>query len=343
MARSSSSKKRISLALQGGGSHGAFTWGVLDRLAEEDKLEISAISATSAGAMNAVAYLSGLRNNGRKGARVALENFWSDISKKGALYRSAPSNPMAQELIGSPFGFWTTNVAKVMTTFFSPYDLNPANINPLRDILKTIDFDAVRSSGVDLHVAATNVQTGRLKDFTGTELTCDAVLASACLPQVFQAVEIDGVPYWDGGYVGNPNLKPLLDRKDTRDILLVTLNPIKRTTTPRSAAEIQDRLNEIIFNTSLLNQLRKDNVQEAKPPRRWPFGRGRSDGPLMHAIQGDDVLSFLSLDTKFDTSWQFLTGLRDRGRKAAADWLKKCGEKVGNASTVDIEDAFFKS
>ncbi len=151
------------------------------------------------------------------------------------------------------------------------------------------------------------------------------------------------MPYWDGGYVGNPNLEPLLKRKDTRDILLVTLNPIKRTTTPRSAAEIQDRLNEIIFNTSLLNQLRKDNVQEAKPPRRWPFGRTKSDGPLMHAIQGDDVLSFLSLDTKFDTSWQFLTGLRDKGRKAAADWLKKCEDKVGYSSTVDIEEVFFKT
>ena len=342
MARASG-KKRISLALQGGGSHGAFTWGVLDRLAEEDKLEISAISATSAGAMNAVAYLSGLRNNGRKGARVALENFWSDISNKGALFRAAPSNPMAQELIGSPFGFWSTNVAKVMTTFFSPYDLNPANINPLRDILKTIDFDAVRSSGVDLHVAATNVQTGQLKDFSGLELTCDAVLASACLPQVFQAVEIDGVPYWDGGYVGNPNLQPLLERKDTRDILLVTLNPIKRTTTPRSAAEIQDRLNEIIFNTSLLNQLRKGDAQDAKPTRRRLFGRPKPSGPLMDAIQGDDVLSFLSLDTKFDTSWQFLTGLRDKGRKAAADWLKKCEDKVGYSSTVDIEEVFFKT
>jgi NTE family protein len=248
-----SNDRKISLALQGGGAHGAFTWGVLDRLVDEPGLTIKAITATSAGATNAVAFAAGLAQGGADGARQSLERYWRTVSQKGTPFSafSWPSLPFN----ALPFGPF--QAAMAFTSIASPYEFNPFDINPLRDALdETIDFDAVQAAPVDLFLSATNVETGRVKVFQEHEITRDAVLASACLPQTFRAVEIDGQAYWDGGYMGNPSLFPLIYAKAPRDVLLVLLNPISRQGVPRRVPQIMDRLNEISFNASLIGELR---------------------------------------------------------------------------------------
>jgi NTE family protein len=348
MARTSKKPKPISLALQGGGSHGAFTWGVLDRLCECETLEIKAITATSAGAMNAVAFLSGLHQGGAEGARQSLETFWRAVSRKGAVFEAIPSNPLGGDFgAANPFAAWTPySFASALSAFLSPYDLNPFDLNPLKDaVASTIDFDAVRQSGIALFIAATNVETGRVRVFSGEEVTLDAVLASACLPQTFKAVEIDETPYWDGGFLGNPSLFPLFYSEAPKDIVLVTLNPIKRPGTPRTAGEIQDRLNEITFNASLMSELRSIAFVQ----------KLLNDGLLnkavqsqyrnlnIHAIKGGAVLRDLGLESKYDTSWRFLTELRDKGREHASEWLDSCEDEIGKRSSVDIHETFLES
>ena len=348
MARSSPKTKPISLALQGGGAHGAFTWGVLERLSECETLDIQAITATSAGAMNAAAYLSGLKKGGKEGARAALEEFWKTMSSKGAVFNALPSSSLGSEMMAAnPFTAWTPHsFAAAMTAFLSPYDLNVFDFNPLKDaVARTIDFEAVRTSGVQLFIAATNVETGRVRVFQDEEITIDAVLASACLPQTFKAVEIGGTPYWDGGYLGNPSLFPLFYTNAPKDIVLVTLNPIKREGTPRTAGEIQDRLNEITFNASLMGELRSIAFVQKLLNESLLNKTVRSQyrNLNIHAIRGGEVLCDLRLETKYDTSWRFLNELREKGRDHAASWLDECHDSIGKTSSIDIHETFLKS
>ena len=334
------SQKKVSLARQGGGAHGAFTWGVLDRLLDEPSLEIAAISATSAGAMNAAAFAAGLAKGGRQGAKEGLAEFWRAVSRSGAPYAGLTMSEAAfQHFPFSPF-----QAAMAMTALASPYEFNPFDVNPLRDLLEeTIDFDALHESPVDLFVSATNVETGRVKVFQDGELSREAVLASACLPQTFRAVEIDGAAYWDGGYMGNPSLFPLIYSGSPVDVLMVLLNPISRLGVPKKVAEINDRINEISFNASLIGELRAIAFVQRL------LDDGMLKEPLMkkyrrlniHAIRGGQKLLDLSLHTKYVTSWPFLSELRKKGFETADDWLHTCSHYIGTGeSSLDLKAEF---
>jgi NTE family protein len=332
MAKANGKRRPISLALQGGGAHGAYTWGVLDRLSEDETLDITAISATSAGAMNAVAYAAGLSKGGPEGARRELESLWRRISEASAALGAF-----------GPTGF---AFATALQSIASPYDLNPFNYNPLRRLVEDeVDFAAVHASGLKLFLCATNVETGRARVFSRDEINADAVLASACLPQSFQAVEIEGTPYWDGGYMGNPSLFPLIYSGAPRDVLLVILNPLTRPGTPKRAAEIQERLNEISFNASLIGELRAIAFVQRliddgmlKEPMIKKYRRLN-----IHAIRGGQDLLGYGLSSKYDTRWRLLTELRDLGRAEADRWLRECAEHVGtNTSSFDIRKEFLE-
>src|ERR1700720_641110 len=255
--RSDRTSVLVDLALQGGGSHGAFTWGVLDRLLEESWLRIDGISGTSAGAMNAVVLVDGYEKDGSRGARAALENFWRRVSHSA---RFSPSRRGPMDVL---LGRWTLDSSPFFVAFdlaarlFSPYDLNPRGANPLRDILaECVDFGRVAKSSIRLFVTATNVRTGRGRVFRNAELSPDALLASACLPTLFQAIEINGEAYWDGGYSGNPTITPLVRECKSHDTLLVAVNPVERPGTPKTARDILNRINEVSFNSVLLKELR---------------------------------------------------------------------------------------
>lgn len=331
--------KPISLALQGGGAHGALSWGVLDRLAASNKVEVKAITATSAGAMNAVAFAAGMAKGGPKGAQAGLEAFWTEVSKRSAPYSKLKTPDALRPLMPwSPF-----NLLSAMTAIASPYDLNPFDLNPLRDAVEaSIDFDAVRESDITLHLAATNVESGRARVFTGDEISVDTVLASACLPQTFKAVEIDGAPYWDGGYMGNPSLFPLIYSDAPKDILLVMLNPLSRAGVPKTASAIQERLNEINFNSSLLGELRAIGfVQKLLDENMLSDGaQGNYRRLFLHIIRGGAAMCDLELETKYDTDLKFLHDLRDRGAGLAESWLDECVKHVGNVSSVNIRTEF---
>lgn len=337
-----SSAKPVSLALQGGGAHGAFQWGVLDRLIEYGGLDIQSITAASAGAMNAVALVAGLVEGGPDGARAKLESFWRAVSQGGA------RGVFGENLVANLAADWFTNnpayrymEALTSQVSVSPYDFNPLNLNPLRDILRDlIDFKAIREqSRIDLIIAATAVRTNEAKLFKGPELTAEHVMASACLPDVFQAVEIDGAPYWDGGYLANPPIWPLVECR-ARDVLLCLLNPLETRKTPRTTSEIMDRLNEITFNASVAAELRAVAVvQDLIKRGRLKAGAGYMD-LRFHMISADGRLSDLKLPSKFNTDWSFLQELKKRGRAAADEWLKAHLSLVGEASSVDLSEAF---
>lgn len=341
-ATRTTSAKPISLALQGGGAHGAFQWGALDRLLEYGVLEIQSITAASAGAMNAVALVSGMLEGGPDGARARLESFWRAVSQGGA------RGVFGDNLVTNIATDWFTNnpaykYMEALTTqvTVSPYDFNPLNINPLRDILRDqIDFKAIREqSTIDLFIAATAVRTNEAKLFKAPELTAEHVMASACLPDVFQAVEIDGVPYWDGGYLANPPIWPLVECR-ARDVLLCLLNPLEVKKTPKTTAEIMDRLNEISFNASVAAELRAVAVAQDLIKRgHLKAGPGYMD-LRFHMISADGRLSDLKLPSKFNTDWTFLQDLKKRGRAAGEEWLKDHLEQVGRESTVDLGKAF---
>jgi NTE family protein len=337
----STSPKPISLALQGGGAHGALSWGVLETLARSKKIDVKAITATSAGAMNAVAFAAGMAKGGPEGAVEGLETFWSEVSKRSAPYSKLRTPPAIKALLPrSPF-----NLMSVMTALASPYDLNPFDLNPLRDAVEaSIDFDAARNSGIALHLAATNVETGRARVFTGDEINTDAVLASACLPQTFKAVEIDGAPYWDGGYMGNPSLFPLIYSDAPKDILLVMLNPLSRAGVPKTASAIQDRLNEINFNSSLIGELRAISfVQKLLDDDLLANdAQGNYRRLFLHIIRGGAAMCDLALETKYDTDIRFLTELRSRGVSLAEDWLADCVKHVGKQSGFNVRSEFLE-
>lgn len=326
-------QRRINLALQGGGAHGAFTWGVLDRLLQEPWIAIEGVSGTSAGAANAVVLADGLLRDGAAGARMALESFWRAVSRAGRLspYRSGWWNPF-----GAGFSPLVT-AAEWFGTHLSPYQFNPRNLNVLMRLLdRQVDFARLRASpALKLFISATNVRTNRLHIFTNHRLSARVVGASACLPQLFQAVEIDGDPYWDGGFMGNPVLEPLVERCESRDILIVQINPRCRERLPRTANAIADRVNEITFNATLMREIRaiarlSDLLDELGAEghdyeRAW-----------LHLIDGEEVLARLDLRSKYDTSWRFLTMLRERGRERADQWLSANAGRLGTGSTLDL-------
>lgn len=334
-------EKQINLALQGGGAHGAFTWGVLDTILEDGRLDVEGITGTSAGAMNAVVFAQGYLDNGRKGARQALEAFWSKVSGAGTVNGSQKS--LADALF-QPLGFDSSPAywwLDLVTHYASPYEFNPLDINPLRDILETaIDFGKVRACEyIKLFIAATNVHTGKIAIFRREELSADHVLASSCLPFMFQAVEINGVPYWDGGYAGNPPLFPLFYETESPDVLIVQINPIERIETPRTARDIQNRLNEITFNGTLLHELRAvEFVQRLVDEGK--LDRQKYKRPFIHRIDGQDALKQFSAASKMDASWAALTSLRDIGRAAAKAWIASSYEAVGKGDTLDLRAAF---
>lgn len=339
--KTSGRAKRINLALQGGGSHGAFTWGVLDRLLEESNLEIDSISGTSAGAMNAVVMADGFTRGGVEMAREKLEYFWRAVSKagRGGLIQRTPINRFFGKW--SLADSWGYHFSNSLTRLFSPYQLNPLNINPLRQLLDScIDFDSVnRCKKIKLFISATNVETGRVKVFEGKNLTVDMVLASACLPQIFQAVEIEGVPYWDGGFMGNPSLFPFRDHSDTADIVVVQINPIERKGAPQTPHEIQNRLNEINFNASLLKEFRAIEFvsrlidQGSIDERNYRKER-------IHLIQNQEALLPLGASSKMNVEWEFLIHLRDIGRQTAESWLSSEYDHIGVRSSVDLRRMF---
>jgi NTE family protein len=329
-------EKPIALALQGGGAHGAFTWGVLDALLEDGRLAIEAISGASAGAMNAVVLVSGFAEGGPDGARAALERFWRRVSLDGGL--TAGQRAVFDRVLDYWGGrAWGDILARVA----SPYETNPLNINPLREILTdVVDFARVRATdGVQVHVAATNVWSGKIAVFERPTLTPDHLLASACLPTVFQAVEIDGVPYWDGGYLGNPPLYPLYHGTRTNDVLLVQINPVERRETPRTAQEIHERLHEIIFNGNLLRELRGlDFVQGLVAGGQLPDNRYRRI--LAHRIDGAGVLDHYAASSRMNAEWNFFLRLRDAGRSATQGWLARHYAAVGEEGTLDLREAY---
>jgi NTE family protein len=326
----------VDLALQGGGSHGAFTWGVLDRLIEEPWLRIEAISGTSAGAMNAALVVDGWMQGGADGARAALDAYWRRVS------RAAAFSPLQRSPLDRLMGRWTLDtspayvVMDLMARVLSPYDLNPLGFNPLRTILAdSINFGRLARAPIRLFITATNVRTGRGRIFRNAEITADVLLASACLPTMFQAIEIDGDPYWDGGYAGNPTLTPLVRESDAHDTILVQINPRERPDRPRTASEVLDRLNEISFNSPLMKELRMIALlrQVADPGH----GEGaRWAGMRMHRIMSD-VLADFGASSKLNAEWEFVSLLKEEGRKSADAFLTAHGKDIGKHSTADID------
>jgi NTE family protein len=334
--------KSINLALQGGGAHGAFTWGVLDRLVEEERLGFDGISATSAGAMNAAVFSYGLSEGGRLGAKKALANFWRRVSHAAAFSPLQPT--LFDRLMGnkslenSP----TFMMFDMLSRLLSPYQTNPLNYNPLRDLVaECVDFDKLRRSccPVKLFLSATNVRTGKVRVFGNDEITVDAVLASACLPFMFQAVEIDGDPYWDGGYMGNPCLYPLIYDCASSDVLIVHINPLERKHMPHTAAEILNRINEISFNSSLMREMRAIHFV-TKLIDSGELKSKNMKRMLIHSISANAVMNELGHTSKLNADWEFLTSLRDSGREHADAWLKENFDRLGQESTVDIRETY---
>ena len=327
----------VDLALQGGGAHGAFTWGVLDRILEEDWLVIDAISGTSAGAMNAAVLASGYTRGGREGARQALGDFWRKVAE------SARFSPFKRSPLDVLLGRWTLDnsplfvAMDMMSRVVSPYSLSPGGANPLEDILRqAIDFEAIANGPIKLFVTATNVRTGRGRVFRNHEITPKALLASACLPTLFQAIEIDGDSYGDGGYSGNPTMTPLIRESDALDTILVQINPVERAGTPNTARDILNRLNEISFNAVLLKELRmmamlrRGANPESGEGARWAHMR-------VHRITSQKMAE-LGYSSKLNAEWDFLKMLYEDGRTSAENFYHAHKDHIGKSSTLDLDE-----
>ncbi len=343
----------INLALQGGGSHGAFTWGVLDALLEDGSVSFEGISGTSAGAMNAVAMGHGFASaqgksaaDARDAARESLASFWDGIVKMGALNNAITQAQRAPfDILFGGFGMGgnspTQWVADAMTSFWSrsvsPYQSNPLDINPLKKFLeKEVNFEQLaKFKELKLFVAATAVTTGKAEIFSGKRLTADAVMASACLPTVFQAVEIEGEHYWDGGYSGNPAIHPLIYQCESRDIVLVQINPIVREEVPKNAPDIMNRLNEITFNAALIAEMRAINFVK-RLLAEGKLDATRYKDVLMHRIDGGEALEAFDASSKVETGAKLIRSLRDLGIECGKLWLKKDAKQLGVDCSVNI-------
>lgn len=335
--------KLVNLGLQGGGSHGAFGWGVLDYFLEDGRLDFEGLSSTSAGSMNAVVLAQGLLGNDRDEARQALHDFWKTISDFPQLL-SLEQTCHWPGLESDQFSLDRSlfyNWFEMISHLFSPYQFNPLNFNPLKHILEAqIDFDRIKNeSQLRMFICATNVQTGKIKIFKKTELSVDVVLASACLPLIFQAVEIEGEHYWDGGYMGNPAIYPLIYECTSPDVVILHINPIVRNTLPTTAEEILNRINEISFNSSLMREMRAVAFVTELIDSHAVEGRGLKK-MFIHSIRSDQEMASHHISSKLNTEWKFLTYLRDRGRHTAKIWLEQNWAKIGKKSSIDIRKEF---
>lgn len=336
-------RPHISLALQGGGSHGAFTWGVLDALLAEGRLTLDGISGASAGAVNAVALAHGFASHpdpdeGRQRARDTLRKVWEGVAAMGSL------GAMTQGVMRLMLGNWPRAslgnqlLQNAMTPWMSPYQMNPLDINPLRKLLDdVIDFEAIaRLASPRVFVSATHIKSGRAELFSGSRLSLQAVMASACLPTLFQAVEVDGEHYWDGGYSGNPALLPLIQHCLARDILVVQINPLHREDTPHTQQDILDRMNELTFNASLVDQMRSiDFINRLIEEGKLEEGHGYKR-LLLHRIDGGHELEQLPASTKMATDAAMIEHLFKLGHAAARHWLTAHFEALGLRSTINI-------
>ncbi len=335
-------RKPVALALQGGGMHGAFAWGVLDRLLEDGRLEIEGVSATSAGAMNAAVLAHGLLKGGSDGARQALHDFWRAVAQSAESYNPLRLMPW---LKGShTFGLDHSPVylmADIVLRILSPYQFNPHNRNPLREILgQHVDFAALRERcPIRLYLCATNVETGKIRIFSGEDMSIEAVLASACVPTLFQAVEINGEHYWDGGFVGNPAIFPLIYNCATHDVVIVHINPIVRPGVPTTAADILNRVNEVSFNSSLMREMRAIAFV-TKLIQQGKVDRGEMKEMWIHSIRSDETMATLGVSSKYNADWAFLCFLRDKGRTEAEAWLNENYDHIGQRSSIDIGKEF---
>jgi NTE family protein len=334
--------KVINLALQGGGAHGALTWGIIDRLLEEKNLSFDSISATSAGAMNAAVLACGLGSGGKEGAREALYRFWKKVSDAGEMYNPIKLS-LAEKLLNVKIDQSVSYIFfDLVTKIFSPYEFNSANFNPLREILEeSIDFEKIRAcKKIKIFVSATNVQSGKISIFDNQTISVDALLASACLPFLFQAIEIQGNYYWDGGYMGNPALFPLIYHSDCKDILILHINPIVRETIPKTATEILDRVNEISFNSSLMREMRAVAFMSKLIDRKWIKEEyaHHLKSIYIHAIRADLTMKSASVASKLNSNWSFIQRLYEEGRQQGDAWLKGSFKNIGKKSTIDLEE-----
>ncbi|MFG1279141.1 patatin-like phospholipase family protein [Xanthobacter autotrophicus] len=329
----------VDFALQGGGSHGAFTWGVLDRLLEETWLDIEGVSGTSAGAMNAAVLADGYAAGGRQGAQQALESYWRHVSE------AARFSPFKRSPLDKMFGRWSLDSAPgflfmdIMTRMFSPYQYNPMGGNALAPILaKEINFERLRSSPIKVFITATNVRTGRPRVFRNADITPEVLMASACLPTLFQAVEIDGEAYWDGGYSGNPTLAPLVSELTSDDTILVPINPLERPGTPKTPSEILNRLNEVSFNSVAVKELYMMAMLQRHASELSGDTEACNWARMRVHIVRNPIMAELGFSSKLNAEWDFLTMLKEEGRKAAQVFLDDHGRDIGKASTVRFED-----
>jgi NTE family protein len=335
-----SGRKCLNLALQGGGSHGAFTWGVLDRLLEDERIDFEGISGTSAGAVTAVVLVDGLAAGGRAQARKALRHYWERVSQLASLSVFRPS-PFDK---GNPdFGLEHSPgylLMESMTYYASPYQMNPFNINPLKDLLaETIDFERVRSqTAIKLYIDATDVQTAKVKVFKGSELNADHLLASTCLPLMMQAVEIDGEYYWDGSFTGNPAIFPLLLYTQSPDILMVHITPAGRPGVPTTSPSIMNRMQEISFNATLIREMRTLTFLAEQIADGKMTGQVRR---LVHLVEAEDFIRKLSWSSRLNGDWSFLTYLYDMGYRRADQWLAESFDCIGVRSTVNLREKYF--
>jgi len=339
--RKSKTCKPVNLALQGGGAHGAFTWGVLDYILEDDRVKISGISGTSIGAINAVVLADGFCRNGSHGAREALDTFWARFSSFGT------SSMIQRTPYSRFFGDWTLDhspgrmMFDAMTGMFSPYEFNPLNINPLEELIRdSVDFDLIhKTCDFKLFISATNVRSGKIKVFDEDNVTAKSVMASSCLPYLYQSVEIDGQDYWDGGYMGNPPLYPLFYETDCADVVLVEVNPVEIDQTPKTARSIENRLNEITFNSTLLRELRTVEfvTRLIDAGKLDPKEYTRVN---MHVISAADEMKELSSSSKLNMEQEFLLYLRELGRNSAKTWLDQNYDMIGKGSSVDMRAMF---
>ena len=340
---------RINLALQGGGAHGAFTWGVLDRFLDEDDLEIAAITGTSAGALNGAAFKAGMAAGGRDGARAALDTLWARMGALTDMRLPAwmAGNLMLTGQIARAIEYsWPYSLADAVSRMTSPYAYGPFYSNPLEQVVDDFDYQKVcGEGGPDLYICATNVRSGKIRVFSGQEITTDAILASACLPNLFQAVEIDDPvtgrteAFWDGGYTGNPALFPLFRAELPDDVVIVNINPLERDEVPRSPQAIQNRINEISFNSSLLRELRAiEFVQRLIDS--GSVSPGVKKRVLVHLVSADELMRELSVATKLVPNPFLLNRLKAAGRLAAEAFLSECGTSIGKESSVDLQAMF---